>query len=43
MGTSKRFRMLMPQILWTGVSIAFYSGMLVDIMSGSIKLQPDET
>lgn len=27
---------LMPQVLWTGVSIAYYSGILVDQISDSI-------
>ena len=27
---------LMPEILWTGISIAFYSGILVEMMSMSM-------
>lgn len=28
---------LLPEILWTGISVAFYSGVLVNMMSLSLK------
>jgi hypothetical protein len=32
MMTDKRFWFILPQALWTGVSIAYYSGNLVDML-----------
>jgi hypothetical protein len=29
----RRFMYLIPQLLWTGISIAYYSGNLVEMMS----------
>lgn len=34
--TSRRFMYLIPQLLWTGVSIAYYSGNLVEMMSQTL-------
>ena len=34
---SRRMWWLLPQILWTGVSIAFYSGNLVELISFSLQ------
>ncbi|CDW81164.1 major facilitator superfamily protein [Stylonychia lemnae] len=31
--TQKRFRLFIPQLCWSGVSIAFYSGNLVELMA----------
>lgn len=36
MAIDRRMLMLMPQILWTGVSVAYYSGILVDIIADSV-------
>jgi hypothetical protein len=36
MAIDRRMLMLMPQILWTGVSVAFYSGILVDVIADSV-------
>ncbi len=33
----RRMRMLMPEILWTGISVAYYSGILVTMMSLVLK------
>eukprot|EP00347_Sterkiella_histriomuscorum_P023537 403334265 len=33
----KRFRLFIPQLLWTGISIAFFSGNLVELMSLTIQ------
>jgi predicted MFS family arabinose efflux permease len=35
--SSKRFRLFIPQLAWTGVSIAFFSGNLVELMSLTIN------
>lgn len=35
--TQKRFRLFIPQLAWTGVSIAFFSGNLVELMSLTIE------
>lgn len=32
---SYRFRFLIPQLMWSGISIAYYSGNLVEMMSGA--------
>ena len=34
--SDKRFRFFIPQLFWTGVSIAFFSGNLVTLMSDTI-------
>jgi hypothetical protein len=31
-----RFRYMIPQFLWTGISIAYYSGILVYMMADTI-------
>ena len=36
---SKRMRTLMPELVWTGISIAFYSGVLVGMMSLQLSQQ----
>lgn len=36
LSNNKRMRFLIPEIFWTGISIAYYSGMLVEMMSASI-------
>lgn len=36
MAIDRRMLMLMPQILWTGVSVAYYSGILVDTIAASV-------
>lgn len=36
MAIDRRMLVLMPQILWTGVSVAFYSGILVDAIAASV-------
>lgn len=33
---NKRFRYLIPQFMWTGISIAFYGGLLVVMMQEAI-------
>ena len=43
MAADKRMRFLILQIFWTGISIAYYSGILVDVMSDSIHPYPGET
>ena len=35
-------RMLLPQIAWTGMSAAYYSGILTDIVAMSVKPEPGE-
>ena len=35
----KRMLILLPQILWTGISISYYSGILAVIISGSISTE----
>lgn len=37
MGKSKRMRRLMPQLLWTGISIAYYSSCLVPMITDTIS------
>jgi hypothetical protein len=32
----RRFLILVPQLFWTGVSIAYFSGNLVEMMSDAI-------
>lgn len=39
---NSRFIMLTPQFFWTGISIAFYSGILVQIMSDTIEGDEEE-
>jgi hypothetical protein len=39
---TKRMLVLMPEILWCGISIAYYSGMLVLIMSDSLAKVGDD-
>lgn len=39
---TKRMLVLMPEILWCGISIAYYSGMLVLIMSDSLEEVGDD-
>jgi hypothetical protein len=39
---TKRMLVLMPEILWCGISIAYYSGMLVLIMSDSLMQVGDD-
>ena len=34
--SDKRFRLFIPQLFWSGVSIAFFSGNLVEIMGATI-------
>jgi MFS family permease len=34
---SKQMRFLLPQLMWTGISIAVYTGLLVPIIFGSIS------
>lgn len=36
LASSKRFRLFIPQLAWTGVSIAFFSGNLVNLMYETI-------
>lgn len=36
MATNKRMLWFLPQLLWTGVSIAYYSGILVTVISESV-------
>lgn len=36
LANNSRFRYLIPQFLWTGISIAFYSGILVEMLSRSV-------
>ena len=36
LAVTKRMLVCMPEILWCGISIAYYSGMLVLIMSDSL-------
>jgi hypothetical protein len=31
-----RFLYLVPQLFWTGISIAYYSGNLVEMMTGTL-------
>lgn len=40
MATSKRMRLMIPLSVWTGISIAFYSGVLVCILTDTM---PNET
>ena len=37
LASDKRFRLFIPQLFWTGVSISFFSGNLVEIMSHTIE------
>jgi MFS family permease len=34
---NRRFLWLIPQLAWTGISIAYYSGNLVEMMTGTIN------
>ena len=34
---NKRFMILAPQCFWTGISIAYYSGNLVEMMSNALE------
>lgn len=34
---NRRFLMLAPQLFWTGISIAYYSGNLVEMMSDALQ------
>lgn len=36
MAINKRMLVFLPQLLWTGVSIAYYSGILVSVISDSV-------
>jgi hypothetical protein len=36
LATDKRFRYFAPQLFWTGISIAFFSGNLVELMAETI-------
>ena len=38
--TSRRMRMLLPQIFWTGISIAYWSGLAAIII---VRTIPDES
>jgi len=38
----RRFMILIPQLLWTGVSIAYYSGNLGEMMTGSLQNYSDQ-
>jgi hypothetical protein len=41
---SKRMRRFIPQLAWTGVSIAFYSGSLTPMLTDTIKtVSEDDT
>lgn len=40
MALSKRMRLMIPLSVWTGISIAFYSGILVCILTDTM---PNET
>jgi hypothetical protein len=42
LSVTKRMLVLMPEILWCGISIAYYSGMLVLIMSDSLEEVGDD-
>lgn len=35
--TSKRMRLMLPEIAWSGVSIAYYAGMLVFMMTKTLE------
>ncbi|CDW80279.1 major facilitator superfamily protein [Stylonychia lemnae] len=39
----KRMRLFLPENFWTGVSISYYTGMLVPIMTASISLTDDDS
>jgi predicted MFS family arabinose efflux permease len=39
MMSSKRMRLFLPQMAWTGASLAFYSGMLVPIITVTLNDQ----
>lgn len=39
MATSKRMRLMIPLSVWTGISIAYYSGVLVCILTATM---PDD-
>jgi len=34
---NRRFLILAPQLFWTGISIAYYSGNLVEMMSDALE------
>ena len=38
MGLSHRMRRFLPQLFWTGVSIAFYSGALTPMIIDTVNL-----
>ena len=38
----RRFMILIPQLCWTGVSIAYYSGNLGEMMTGSLQNYSDQ-
>ncbi len=42
LSVTKRMLVLMPEILWCGISIAYYSGMLVLIMSDTLEQVGDD-
>jgi hypothetical protein len=42
MTISKRMRLFLPQLLWIGISIAIYSGLLVPIITISLEGQSSE-
>lgn len=39
----KRMLKLMPQIIWTGLSIAMFSSLLTEIINDSIKPDPNKS
>jgi hypothetical protein len=41
MGLSYRMRRLLPQLFWTGISIAFYSSALTPMITDTISLGDD--
>jgi hypothetical protein len=39
---TRRFLILAPQLFWTGISIAFFSGNLMELMQKTIGGAPEE-
>lgn len=43
MAKNKRMLMLMPQIFWTGISIAVYSSLFSVMINDSVKIDPTKS
>ena len=43
MGLSHRMRLLLPQLFWTGISIAFYSSALTPMITDTISSLGDDS